>query len=129
MALSDAVVLVVEDNPLILMSALDLVTNAGFTGVGAPGADEAIAILEARSDIRLVFTDIEMPGTMDGLKLAHYIRNRWPPINLIVASGRAILEESQLPSRSRFFSKPYDDNAIAQEIIRMLVDLDPNADL
>ena len=129
MALSDAVVLVVEDDPLILMSALDLVTHAGFTSVGAPGADEAIAILAARSDIRLVFTDIEMPGTMDGLKLAHYIRNRWPPINLIVASGRAILEESQLPSRSRFFSKPYDDNAIAQEIIRMLVDLDPNADL
>jgi CheY-like chemotaxis protein len=110
------------------MSALDLVTNAGFTGVGAPGADEAIAILEARSDIRLVFTDIEMPGTMDGLKLAHYIRHRWPPIHLIVASGRAIVEESQLPSRSRFFAKPYDDNAIAQEITRMLVALDPNAD-
>ena len=129
MSLRDATVLVVEDNPLILMSALDLVTTAGFEGVGAASADEAIAILEARTDIRLVFTDVQMPGTMDGVKLAHYIRNRWPPINLIVASGRAILEESQLPSRSRFFSKPYDDNAIAQEIIRMLVDLDPNADL
>jgi CheY-like chemotaxis protein len=109
------------------MSALDLISNAGFTGVGAPGADEAVAILEARSDIRLVFTDIEMPGTLDGLKLAHYIRPRWPPIHLIVASGRAIVEESQLPSRSRFFAKPYDDNAIAQEITRMLVALDPNA--
>ena len=124
MSLSDAVVLVVEDNPLILMSALDLVTSAGFKGVGAASADEAIAILEARADIRLVFTDVEMPGTIDGVKLAHYIRERWPPIHLIVASGRAILEESQLPAGSRFFSKPYDDNTIVEEMTRMLVAID-----
>jgi CheY-like chemotaxis protein len=123
---SDAVVLVVEDSPLILMSALDLVRTAGFAGVGAQSADEAIAILEARTDIRLVFTDVGMPGTMDGVKLAHYIRERWPPVQLIVASGRAILEESQLPAGSRFFSKPYDDNTIVQEITRMLVASDAN---
>ncbi len=98
MSLSDAVILVVEDSPLILMSALELVKSAGFEGVGAESADEAIGILEARADIRLVFTDVEMPGTMDGVKLAQYIRDRWPPIHLIVASGRSILEESQLPS-------------------------------
>ena len=126
MSLSDAVVLVVEDNPLILMSALDLVTTAGFKGVGAASADEAIGILEARADIRLVFTDVEMPGTIDGLKLAHYIRERWPPIHLIVASGRSILEESQLPAGSRFFSKPYDDNTIVEEMNRILVAIDAN---
>jgi len=126
MSLRDATVLVVEDNPLILMSALDLVTTAGFEGVGAASADEAIAILEARTDIRLVFTDVQMPGTMDGVKLAHYIRERWPPIHLIVASGRSILEESQLPPGSRFFSKPYDDNTIVEEITRMLVAIDAN---
>ena len=60
------------------------VRTAGFASIGAAGADEAIAILEARADIRLVFTDVQMPGTMDGVKLAHYIRSRWPPI----ASGR-----------------------------------------
>src|SRR4029078_5466950 len=98
-----------------LMSALDLVTTAGFEGVGAADADEAIGILEARQDIRLVFTDVEMPGTIDGVKLAHYIRDRGPPIHLIVASGRSILEESQLPSGSRFFSKPYDEDTIVQE--------------
>ena len=65
-------------------------------------------------------------GTMDGVKLAHHIRERWPPIHLIVASGRAVLEENQLPSNSRFFSKPYDDNAIAREITRVLVALDQN---
>jgi CheY-like chemotaxis protein len=122
--LGTAVVLVVEDNPLILMNALDLVTTTGFQGVGAASADEAIAILEARSDIRLVFTDVEMPGTIDGLKLAHYIRNRWPPIHLIVASGRAILEESQLPIGSSFFSKPYDYNTIVKEMTRMLAPID-----
>ncbi len=126
MAVSDAVVLVVEDNPLILMSALDLVATAGFEGVGAANADEAIAILEARADIRLVFTDVEMPGTIDGVKLAHYIRKRWPPIHLIVASGRAILKESQLPAGSLFFSKPYDHNLIVEEMTRMLTAIDAN---
>ena len=120
MSLSTAVVLVVEDNALIRMNALDLVRSAGFEGVGAASADEAIAILEARADIRLVFTDVEMPGTIDGVKLAHYIRNRWPPIHLIVASGKAIRDESQLPTGSRFFSKPYDSNTIVKEMTRML---------
>ena len=124
MSLRDAVVLVVEDSPLILQSALDLVRTAGFEGVGAESADEAIGILEARTDIRLVFTDVEMPGTIDGVKLAHYIRHRWPPIRLIVASGRAILEESQLPAGARFFSKPYDDNNIVEEITKMLIAID-----
>lgn len=124
MSLSDAVVLVVEDNPLILLSALDLVRTAGFEGVGAENAEEAIRILEARLDIRLVFTDVQMPGTMDGLKLARYIRERWPPIHLIVASGKAILEESELPAGSRFFSKPYDENTIVEEMTRMLVAID-----
>ena len=126
MALSDSVVLVVEDNPIIRLGALDLVRSAGFQGVGAKSADEAISILEARADIHLVFTDVEMPGTIDGLKLAHYIRERWPPIHLIVASGKVILEESHLPVGSIFFSKPYDDNTIVKEMTRMLVAIDAN---
>jgi CheY-like chemotaxis protein len=121
---SGTVVLVVEDNQLILMSALDLVATAGYEGVGASNADEAIAILEKRADVKLVFTDIEMPGTIDGVKLAHYIRNRWPPIHLIVASGREILDESQLPTGSRFFSKPYDNTTIVEEMGRMLAAID-----
>ena len=129
--LSNAVVLVVEDHPLIRLSALDLVSTAGFEGIGAHNADEAISILEARTDIGLVFTDVEMPGTMDGLKLAHYIRDRWPPVHLIVVSGRAIINESQLPQGSMFFSKPYGDESIVQEIKRMIATVptkapDPN---
>jgi CheY-like chemotaxis protein len=121
---SSTVVLVVEDNHLILMSALDLVATAGYEGIGAESADEAIAILEARSDVKLVFTDIEMPGTIDGAKLAHYIRNRWPPIHLIVASGKEIKDESQLPTGSTFFAKPYDNDTIVAEMSRMLRAID-----
>ena len=113
-------VLVVEDQTIILLSALDLVSRAGFEAVGAKSADQAIRILEARPDIRLVFTDVEMPGTMDGLKLAHYVRDRWPPIHLIVVSGKAIMEESRLPANTRFFSKPYNDNSIVEELTKLL---------
>jgi len=118
--LNKPVILVVEDHPLIRLSALDIVNTAGFAGIGAGNADEAILILEARADIRLVFTDVEMPGTMDGVKLAHYIRNRWPPVHLVVVSGKLVLAESQLPAGSRFLSKPYSDNAIVDELHRLL---------
>jgi len=117
-------VLVVEDDALIRLSAVDLVTSAGFEAVEAANADEAIRILEARQDIRLVFTDVEMPGTMDGIKLAHYIKRRWPPVLLIIASGRAIVQESDLPEGTRFFPKPYQDHTIVKEISRMIKALD-----
>lgn len=117
-----AVVLVVEDSAIIRMGAVDLVQSAGYEALEASNADEAIHILESRDDIDLVFTDVQMPGTMDGIKLSHYIRNRWPPVKLIVASGMAILEEGSLPEGSRFFSKPYGDHAIADAMAGMLLD-------
>jgi two-component system, response regulator PdtaR len=115
-----AVVLVVEDDAFIRMGAVDLVVSAGYEVLEAENADEAIRILEARNDIDLVFTDVQMPGTMDGIKLTHYIRNRWPPVKIIVASGMAILDESSLPEGSRFFAKPYNDHAITDMMARML---------
>ncbi len=115
-----SVVLVVEDDMLIRMGAVDIVLSAGYEALEASDADEAIQILESRTDIDLVFTDIQMPGSMDGIKLSHYIRKRWPPVKLLVASGNAILEESLLPAGSRFFAKPYDDHAIADAMARLL---------
>lgn len=115
-----AVVLIVEDSPIIRMGAVDLMESSGYVALEADSADEAIRLLESRTDIDLVFTDIEMPGTMDGIKLSHHIRNRWPPVKLIVASGQAILDESSLPLGSQFFSKPYDSHAIADAIARAL---------
>ncbi|MDP8996692.1 MAG: response regulator [Pseudomonadota bacterium] len=117
---SSAVILVVEDHPIVRLNALDLVRDAGFEGIGAANADEAIRILEARSDVRLVFTDVEMPGTMDGFKLAHYIRDRWPPVHLIVVSGKAMPDQSGLPANTKFFPKPYNDNTIVEELTRLL---------
>ena len=120
MLLDNFVILVVEEMPIIRMGAVDLLSEAGFQVVEAETADEAIRILETRPDIHLVFTDVGMPGVMDGIKLSHYIRNRWPPVKLIVASGRTILDESQLPVGAKFFAKPYDDSIIIQTIIGML---------
>lgn len=114
------VVLVVEDSPMIRMGAVDLVRSAGYEALEASNADEAIHVLESRDDIDLVFTDVQMPGTMDGIKLSHYIRDRWPPVKLIVASGAAILEESMLPGGSRFFSKPYDEVSITEAMAHLL---------
>jgi CheY-like chemotaxis protein len=115
-----AVVLVVEDDTIIRMSAVDLVQSAGYVALEAADADEAIRILESRADIDLVFTDVQMPGTMDGIRLSHYIRDRWPPVKLIVASGNAIVAESNLPAGSRFFSKPYDDRSITDAMALLL---------
>lgn len=117
-----SVILVVEDDANIRMAALELVANAGFEAVDARDADEAIRILEARPDIHLVFTDVGMPGTMDGIALAHYIRRRWPPVKLIVASGKAIIDESHLPAGSRFFTKPYSERTIVGAITALLSD-------
>jgi CheY-like chemotaxis protein len=114
------VILVVEDDPIIRMGALRLVADAGFEALEAENGDEAIRILEARSDVHLVFTDVGMPGTMDGIKLAHYIRQRWPLVKLIVASGKAILDESHLPAGARFFPKPYSDSTIVGAMMGML---------
>jgi CheY-like chemotaxis protein len=105
--MSQPVVLVVEDEPLIRMDAVGMIGEAGYEVVEASGADEAIACLEARSDIRVVFTDIEMPGSMDGLKLVHAIRKRWPPIVPILASGRVTPLASEMPSDTVFLPKPY----------------------
>ena len=113
---SPVYVLVVEDDFLSRLHAVSLVEDAGYIAVEASNADEAITILEARKDIRIVFTDIDMPGSMDGLKLAHAIRERWPPIELILTSGHFDLSDDKIPERGRFFPKPYRD----QEIISAL---------
>jgi CheY-like chemotaxis protein len=115
------VVLVVEDDPIIRMVATHFVADAGYEALEARSADEAIRILEARSDVHLVFTDVEMPGTIDGLKLAQYIRDRWPPVRLIVVSGKTLVKESELPFGARFFPKPYDESALVVAMIDLLV--------
>ncbi|WP_346730791.1 response regulator [Bradyrhizobium sp. 62] len=86
---SRLVVLVVKDEPLLMMMAAEVITELGFEVIEARHADQAIAILEKRSDVHVVFSDVHMPGSMDGLKLAHYVRRRWPPVKILTTSGKA----------------------------------------
>jgi len=110
-------VLVVEDDPLVLLSAVAMIEDAGYDVLEAANADEAIALLEAHPQIRVVFTDIEMPGSMDGLKLAAYVRDGWPPVAIIVTSGRI---EGLLPADGVFLAKPYRSEDLASHLSAFL---------
>src|ERR1700734_2024035 len=113
-------ILVVEDEMLLRMRAVDMVEDAGFTPVEAVNADDALAILESRSDIELLFTDIQMPGSIDGLKLAHAVRERWPLIKIILVSGQLKLTDDDKPVDSRFFGKPIDVKQMIAEMQDMM---------
>ena len=120
-----AVVLVVEDEMLLRMRAVGMVEDAGFTSVEAVDAVEAVAILESRSDIALIFTDIQMPGTMDGLMLAHMVHKRWPPIRIILVSGQLKLETIDMPPGSRFFGKPLEADVMMAQMRNMILRPEP----
>lgn len=105
-------VLIVEDEILIRMDVADQLRDEGFEVLEASTADEAIAILENNDSIGILFTDIDMPGSMDGLKLSAAVRDRWPPIKIVVTSGHRIVDITDLPDGSVFYSKPYDHGVI-----------------
>jgi len=109
-------ILVVEDEPLLLWDAIDLIEEAGFTAYGAANADEAIALFETHADIRVLFTDVDMPGSMDGLRLAHAVKNRWPPVTIIVASGHVNVTPEELPEHGLFFRKPYPPTSVIRAL-------------
>src|SRR5512132_3910992 len=113
---SRPVVLVVEDDPLLRMLAVEVVEEAGYTAIEARDADEAVVLLESRADIALLFTDIDMPGSMDGLKLAHAVRNRWPPIKILIVSGHLQVAQNDLPHDSRFFGTTFETTKMIAEL-------------
>src|ERR1700712_3497522 len=113
-------VLIVEDEMVLRMRAVDIVEDAGFCAVEAVNADEAISILESRSDISLLFTDIQMPGSMDGLKLAHAVHDRWPGIKIILVSGQVNPSDEEKPVDSRFFGKPLSQEKMIAELQAMV---------
>src|ERR1700759_4715288 len=113
-------VLVVEDEMILRMRAVDLVEDAGFCPIEAVNADEAMSILESRSDISLLFTDIQMPGGMDGLKLAHAVHERWPSIKIILVSGQVKPSDAERPADSRFFGKPLGVEQMITELQAMV---------
>lgn len=105
--MQQAIVLIIEDEPIIRMAVADDFASAGFTVIEAPNADEALAILETQRPITAMFSDIDMPGSMDGLELAHLVRGRWPPVHIVLTSGHKKPQAEQLPDRVRFLPKPY----------------------
>jgi CheY-like chemotaxis protein len=110
------VVLIVEDEYLVRTGTRAAVEMAGFDVLEAGDADEAIGILAARNDISLIFTDVHMPGSMDGLKLAHFVRDRWPPVKIVATSARVRIIASDLPEGGRFLPKPYSAAEIASTL-------------
>ncbi|MFN3718550.1 MAG: response regulator [Rhizobium rhizophilum] len=116
-----ATVIVVEDETIVRMDIAMSLEDEGFIVLEASNADDAMEILDAHPEIRLMFTDIDMPGSMDGLKLAEAVRDRWPPVKIIVASGHRQLRDDLLPVEGRFFSKPYDHASIVSAMREMLV--------
>jgi two-component system, response regulator PdtaR len=114
-----SIILIVEDEYLIRMNAAAMMEDAGFDVLEAGNADEALRLLESNPDISIVFTDIEMPGTMNGLKLAHAVTGRWPPIRVIATSGRFSVRDGDLPDGGRFLAKPYN----AMQILGTLHDM------
>jgi CheY-like chemotaxis protein len=120
MAVGGGVILVVEDHPLVREAVLEVLVDAGFEAVGASGSAEAIQLLEDRPDVRLVFTDAEMPGAMSGIGLVHYIRKRWPSVKLIVVSGHREIGSEELPAGARFFHKPYRETSIVEAMTGLL---------
>jgi CheY-like chemotaxis protein len=110
------VVLVVEDEPLIRMNTADIFETAGYKVLEAPNADEALSLVEARKDIGVIVTDIDMPGSMDGLAMAQHVRQASPSIGLILASGKVFPPERQLPAGARFFSKPFQEHEIVEAV-------------
>lgn len=110
------VVLVVEDDAFIRMDAVDIFETAGYRVLEAENADLALMLLETHPEITVLFTDIEMPGSMDGMKLAAAVADRWPPVRIIVASGRVSPAAGELPPLAHFLSKPYQPSQVQRAL-------------
>lgn len=115
-----AVVLIVEDEPLVRMLGADVLEEAGFEVVEAFNGDEALQVLEARPDIDVLFTDVNMPGSLDGLDLARVVHARRPDIKLLISSGQVRLSDEQIPDAGRFLPKPYAPEAIVRHVRELI---------
>jgi two-component system, response regulator PdtaR len=113
-------ILVVEDEPIIRLGLVSLIEDSGYEAVEAGNADQAIELLVQDGDIRLMVTDVDMPGSMDGIRLAHVVRTRWPPVRLLVISGKVGVKRNELPEGAQFMSKPYQDPQMVQTIRTLL---------
>ncbi|MET0170856.1 response regulator [Rhizobium panacihumi] len=120
----DPIALVVDDEPLILMDTADMVTSAGYHVIEARSADEAVELLTKYGSLKLLMTDVQMPGKMDGLALARYVGEHWPGVHVVVASGAVTPAAGDLPEGARFLGKPL-NQALVIETLQELERRDP----
>ena len=113
-------ILVVEDEALLRMYAADLLEENGFSVVEAENADTALKLLETRDDVRLLFTDVRMPGSCDGMELARKVHARWPHILLVITSGHLRPAQAEIPDHGHFIGKPYGTNELLAEVYDMM---------
>ncbi|WP_105383586.1 response regulator [Neorhizobium alkalisoli] len=113
-------VLVIEDEPLIRMAVADDLREAGFNALEAANAYDALRILSTEASIDAIFTDIDLHGELDGLSLAWIVNERWPPIRIIITSGKRWLERDRMPDGSVFFPKPYAHQTIINALTRLM---------
>ena len=109
-------VLIVEDEVLVRMHGAGILEEAGFDVLEAGDADEALALLRSHDDVSLMFSDIDMPGSMNGLQLAHLVHAKWPNVRLLLTSGHHQIKESSLPDDGRFVSKPWSDGKLIAKV-------------
>jgi DNA-binding NtrC family response regulator len=109
-------VLVVDDDPMMRMRVADLVQMAGMQAIEAADAEEAVEILDDREDIDIVLSDIDMPGRMNGLKLASVVRDRWPDVDILLMTGHVIVPVEELPIGSVVVSKPLDEGFVVRQL-------------
>jgi len=115
------VVLVVDDEPLVRMTAADQLDEAGFQVLEAANADEALTLLEAHSnEVRVLFTDVDMPGSMNGMALAEQVYRRWPHVLLLISSGHARPDPDEIPDHGHFVPKPYHGATLVRHITEMM---------
>jgi CheY-like chemotaxis protein len=114
-------ILIVEDEGLVRLLGVGTFTDAGFRVIEAFNGDDALGLLESDSDVQLLFTDVSMPGKMDGLALAREVHDRWPHIGIMVVSGQSISETHELPAGCRFLRKPYCPEAAVKHAHEMTV--------
>lgn len=112
-------ILLVEDETLIRMLAADVLIEAGFRVIEAGDAHEAMVLLEARADSRVLVTDVKMPGDLDGFGLAHLVSKRWPEIGIVITSGHVRPGPGDLPPNTIFVPKPYQPSALVAAVQRM----------
>lgn len=109
--------LVVDDDALVLMDVCEILEKAGFRFYGADNGDDAVKLLgDYASSVTLLFSDVEMPGTLDGFGLARYVDERWPHIEIVIASGRIRPVDGDMPAKATFIPKPFNEQTVIDHL-------------